>query len=162
MGNGAEKDLTYYDLHFHIKKYTRSEREIFYVKIIFMQAAPFIILPDYTREERQNIVVKISDRIYTRNKVRDAYNRLFGIQLPHIQIERLIRMNSRALIDTYNMRLFRIISSNPVADFYTEDEYIEDYQLRYAPFWDDGKLIARWQKYTKNPNPHHIVPQSRG
>jgi len=127
-----------------------------------MQAAPYIIFPDYTREERQNIVIKITDRIYVRKHVREAYDRLFGTQLPHIQIERLIRMNSRALMDSYNTRLFRILSSNPVEDFYTEDEYIEDYQLRYAPFWNDGKLIARWQKYTKNPNPHHILPESRG
>lgn len=139
------------------------KRVLFYVKKIFMQqAAPFIIIPSYTQEERHSVIVKISDRIYAKNKVREAYDRLFGTQLPHIQIERLVRMNSRALMDTYNTRLFRILSSNPATDFYTEDEYIEDHQLRYAPFWDDGKLIARWQKYTKNPNPHHILPQSRG
>jgi hypothetical protein len=127
-----------------------------------MQVAPLIIYPEFTREERLSIVVQISHRVGARKNVREAYDRLFGTQLPHVQIERLVRMNSRALMDSYNTKLFRILSSNSIDDFYLDDEYVEGHQLRYAHCWNDGNLIARWQKYTKNPNPHHILPESRG
>lgn len=70
-------------------------------------------------------------------------------------------MNSRALNDDYNQRLFRILSQRAQSDFYQDDSYIENHYLIHAPSWDDGKLIARWEKFTKKPNPHHIIPESR-
>jgi hypothetical protein len=147
---------------FLFKKYTIFWRERFYVKNIFMQAAPLIITPEHTLEERMSLVTKLVQRINSKNTVREAYDRLFWTQLPHVQIERLIRMNSRALVDDYNKRLFRILSENPAEDFYNESEFIEEYEYIYAPCWNDGKLIARWQRFTKHPNPHHILPESRG
>ncbi|MBP9780104.1 hypothetical protein KBD33_05810 [Candidatus Gracilibacteria bacterium] len=127
-----------------------------------MQEAPLIVHPEYTFEEKGALIVKLSQRVRTKGKVREAYDRLFGTQLPHVQIERLVRMNSRALITEFNTQIFRILSENASLYFYDDEDYVALHELRHASEWDDGKLIARWQKYTQNPNPHHIVPESRG
>ena len=124
--------------------------------------SPYIIYPWYTEEECSGVIIRLRDKVKTRGKVQDAFNRLFGTQLPHIQIECLTRMNSRALTDEYNMRIFRILSENPMEDFYEERWYTEQHELIHAGDWEDGKLITRWEKFTKQPNPHHIVPESRG
>ena len=85
----------------------------------------------------------------------------FGTQLPHNSVERLVRMNSRALTDDFNARVFKLLSKNP-NDFYEDPDLIEGHNMRYMHEWVDGSILSRWEKYTVDPNPHHIVPKSRG
>lgn len=124
--------------------------------------SPFIIYPEYTQEDKSSVIIRLRDRVRRKGKVQDAFNRLFGTQPPHTQIERLTRLNSRALTDEYNMRVFRIFAVNPIETFYDQKWYMGHHEVVHAGSWDDGKLIARWEKFTKQPNKHHIVPESRG
>ena len=70
-------------------------------------------------------------------------------------------MNSRALTDDFNARVFKLLSKNP-NDFYEDPDLIEGHNMRYMHEWVDGSILSRWEKYTVDPNPHHIVPKSRG
>jgi hypothetical protein len=82
--------------------------------------SPFIIYPEYTQEDKSSVIIRLRDRVRRKGKVQDAFNRLFGTQPPHTQIERLTRLNSRALTDEYNMRVFRIFAVNPIETFYDQ------------------------------------------
>ena len=70
-------------------------------------------------------------------------------------------MNSRALTDDFNARIFKLLSGN-ANDFYGDLDFIEIHNMRYAHEWLDGTILSRWEKLTIHPNPHHIVPESRG
>ena len=126
-----------------------------------MQIPSLIITPDHSPEERAMIIDSLAQRILKKGKVREAYDRLFGTQFPHVQIERLTRVNSKVFVREYNSRIFRLLSDSAVVDFYHDEEYVETQQMIHLSDWRDGKLLDRWQKYTEKPNPHHIVPRSR-
>ncbi len=119
-----------------------------------------IILSSHTPEEKKWIISHIAQRVWTHNKTRQAFDNLFGTQLPHDSIERLVRMNSRALTDDFNARIFKLLSENS-NDFYVDSDFIEIHGMRHAHEWFDGNILSRWEKYTIDPNPHHIVPKSR-
>ena len=120
-----------------------------------------IVLPSHTPEEKRAVISHIAHRVWSHNKTRQAFYHLFGTQLPHDCIERLIRMNSRALTDDFNARIFKLLSGN-ANDFYGDLDFIEIHNMRYAHEWLDGTILSRWEKLTIHPNPHHIVPESRG
>jgi hypothetical protein len=76
-------------------------------------------------------------------------------------IERLARMNSRALRTEFNETIFRLLSGNP-NDFYEDDNFLEQHNIATHKNWKDGNILDRWEKYAQNPNPHHILARSRG
>ncbi len=103
----------------------------------------------------------LANRVQEKTKSLRAFNRLFGTQQPHTIIERLLRMSSRALHENVNREIFRLLAFEPGL-FYVESDFPVNHNLKHGSIWSDGTLLDRWEKYVNKPNPHHIVPRSRG
>jgi hypothetical protein len=70
-------------------------------------------------------------------------------------------MSSRALLEDVNRNIFTLLASNQ-ALFYADKTFPVRHNMRFASDWSDGTLLDRWEKRTKEANPHHIVSRSRG
>lgn len=140
-----------------------SGRFLLYEKNITLQymKQPPIIYPHFTDEQKSWVILDLASRIQEKSKTQKAFWRLFGNQLPHDTIRRITHFNSRALILDYKKQVFQLFSWDP--RFYYEDkDFPEIYLLHYTDTWKDWALLDRWEKSANEPNPHHIVPQSRG
>lgn len=122
---------------------------------------PPIILPHFTDEQKSGVILDLNSRIHTKSKTQKAFLRLFGNQLPHDTLRRITHFNSRALIMDYKKEVFQLLSEDPKL-YYEDRDFPEKHLLYYSDVWKDGTLLDRWEKSANEPNPHHIVPQSRG
>ncbi len=113
-----------------------------------------------TAEDKSAVVMLLSEKIVRKWKTQRAFDRMFGTNAPHHMIERLFHLNSRVLLPKYNERVFRLLAGNP-EHFYADENYMEDHVMSNIWEWDDGTLLARWEKSTESPNPHHILSRSR-
>ncbi len=134
---------------------------LIYWKIVNIQPMQNLIIQKWdTLEDKGSVIVNLSNRIWERTKSWLSFSQLFWTQSPHAMIERLARMNSRALQQKFNETIFRLLSWDPNA-FYEERDFLEGHNISHLSDWDDGILLDRWEKHAKNPNPHHIIPSSR-
>jgi hypothetical protein len=114
----------------------------------------------YSDEDKESVIANLAQRISTKTKSNRSFTRLFWTQPPHAFIDRLTRMNSRAFQSEFNQTIFRLLSWDPNA-FYEDDEFYKTHMIMHASDWSDGILLHRWEKYARDPNPHHRIPRSR-
>jgi hypothetical protein len=157
-GEWSLKRLDIYFLYILIKLFTIN-KYLFYRKMHTKQ--PCIILPDFWEVEKSEVIRELSYRLRVMKSVQNAFDRMFWTQMPHIQIERIARQNSRAMQQSYNEQIFRVLWDTAPNDLYEDADYVKWHQLQYAWDWKDGSLSFRWEQSSSQQNPHHLVPKSR-
>lgn len=56
----------------------------------------------------------------------------------------------------------RILLEKDLRYFYKEPQMVEDRFEADQSEWNQGKILSPWFETTSKPNPHHIIPTSRG
>ncbi len=104
--------------------------------------------------------MRLSDRIMTHKKTRDAYDRLFGSEPPHRHIEQLTHFNAKVFSRDYKKALFGVLGS-PERSQYRDGNFLERHFLDNVATWKNSTLLDPWNRTSDTPNPHHIIPTSR-
>lgn len=120
-----------------------------------------IISPDTTSKERGRVIANLGSRL-VRGKVARAYASLFGTFPPHRSMLRLEHFNGKVFTRDYRKLVQRILLVNDLAYYYREPNRIEDQFEADQNEWQNGRILDPWFHTTDTPNPHHLVPTSRG
>lgn len=124
--------------------------------------APLIVSADTSSKERGRIIANLGSRL-VRGKVGKAYDSLFGAFPPHRSILRLEHFNGKVFTRDYRKLVQRILLVGDLAYFYRYPNQIEDQFETTSQFTrENGAILEPWFHTTDKPNPHHLVPTSRG
>lgn len=120
-----------------------------------------IIMPETSKKEKGLIISNIGSRL-VRGRVARAYNNLFGTFPPHRSMLRLEHFNSKVFSRDYKKMIKRILLEKDLLYFYKCPEQVEEQFEIDQQEWNSGNILDPWFVTTDQPNPHHIVPTSRG
>jgi hypothetical protein len=75
---------------------------------------------------------------------------------------RLEHFNTKVFSKDYKTMVRRILLEEDLQYFYKYPNQVEDQFATDQQEWNGGNLLSPWFKTTSRPNPHHIIPTSRG
>lgn len=120
-----------------------------------------IISANASSKERGQIIANLGSRM-VRGKVARAYGSLFGSLPPHRSMLRLEHFNGKVFVRDYRKLVQRILLVKDTAYFYRYPNQVEDQFEMAADTQKKGHILDHWYHTTDKPNPHHLVPTSRG
>ncbi len=120
-----------------------------------------IVMPHTSHKQKGMIISGIGARL-VRGKVARAYSALFGTFPPHRSMLRLEHFNSKVFSRDYKKLIRRILLQKDLMYFYKYPEQVESQFEIDQHDWNNGKILDPWFMTTHKPNPHHIIPTSRG
>jgi hypothetical protein len=92
----------------------------------------------------------------------DAYYRLLGWIEPKENLRRLLAFNRKVFDRKFREKVNTILLESDPLYYYRDPK---DVKLALEPLirgGNGGHLERKWETYSDTPNPHHLVPRSRG
>lgn len=121
----------------------------------------YIVMPQTSKKQKGLIISSIGARM-VRGRVARAYDNLFGTFPPHRSMLRLEHFNSKVFSRDYKKMIRRILLQKDLMYFYKYPEQVEGQFEIDQHNRQNGRILDPWFMTTDQPNPHHIIPTSRG